>query len=224
MAKYNEKKARHEFAQSQLGRTNTLWDQYQRTLADQGRDYSNIMGRYQNFADTGGYSSQDLSNIRARSVSPIRSAYTGAMRDMDRQRSLQGGYSPNYMAARARMARESSAALADANTNVEASIAQMIQQGRLQGLSGMGNMYSATPGRTSLFGQMYGNQANNYLNTLRLNKGRGIPWGTIGKGALGAFKYIPLGGGGKESQSSSQGFSFRPDELYQDYNYPPRTN
>ena len=116
------------------------------------RDYNEVFGRYGEFADTGGYSSDDLANIRARAVSPIRSIYSGARRDIDRQRSLQGGYSPNRTAALAKMAREQSYTTADANTNVEAAIAQMVQQGKLAGMGGQAGLYGTSPGLAGTFG------------------------------------------------------------------------
>jgi len=115
-------------------------------------DYANIQNQMQQFADTGGYSPEQLANIRARSVSPIRSIYSGARRDIDRQRSLQGGYSPNRTASLAKMAREQSSATADASTNVEAALAQMVNQGQRYGLSGLAGMYGSTPGLASTFG------------------------------------------------------------------------
>lgn len=94
---------------------------------------------YQNFADTGGFSPQDLADMRARAVAPVRSIYANAQAGIDRQRSLQNGYSPNYTAATAKMAREGSAGAADALTNANAGIAGQVQQGKLQGLQGLGN-------------------------------------------------------------------------------------
>lgn len=128
------------------------------------------MSGYQNFADTGGFSPQDVQNIRARMIAPIRSIYSGANRDVDRQRRLQHGYSPNYTAAKAKMAREQAYSTADATTNAEAQIAEMIRSGKLAGLSGLSQtglagrgqnlqslgtqsgLYSASPGLAGTFG------------------------------------------------------------------------
>ncbi len=116
------------------------------------QDYGGIQGRFGEFADTGGYSPEDISSIRARAVSPIRSIYSGARRDIDRQQALQGGYSPNRTASLAKMAREQSSTTADAATNAEAAIAQMVNQGRRFGVSGMSGMYGTTPGLANMFG------------------------------------------------------------------------
>src|SRR5258706_2684278 len=102
-------------------------------------------GGFQQFSQTGGFSPGDLANIRARAVSPVRAAYENAQQNVNRQRSLQGGYSPGFGALQARMARQQGQSASDAATNAEASIAEMVQQGKLAGLQGM----AGTEGRTS---------------------------------------------------------------------------
>lgn len=92
---------------------------------------------YQEFGQTGGYSPQDISNMRARGVAPIRAAYDAANRNIGQQRSLQGGYSPNAIATQAKMAREQGQSMSDAAQNVEAGIATARNQGRLAGYGGM---------------------------------------------------------------------------------------
>ena len=116
-------------------------------------DYGNIMNQYQDWAKTGGFSQEDLANIRARSVSPVRAAYSNAQREMERGRALQGGYSPGFNAATARMAREQGQLGSDMSTNTEAMIAELLQRGKLAGMGGMTSMYGATPGLANTFGQ-----------------------------------------------------------------------
>jgi hypothetical protein len=116
-------------------------------------DYKNIMGRYENFADTGGYSKEDLSNIRARAVSPTRGIYARGQQELQRNRALQGGYSPNYAAATAKMAREQGQQISDINRSTEADIAQMVHSGKLAGMGGMAGIYGATPGLSDMFGR-----------------------------------------------------------------------
>jgi len=95
---------------------------------------------YEEFSKTGGYSKEDIANMRARGVSPIRAAYANAEREVGRQRALQGGYSPNATASLVKMARERSQAGADAMQNVEAGLAEARNRGRLAGLGGMSNI------------------------------------------------------------------------------------
>lgn len=80
---------------------------------------------------TGGLDDAAQQNLRARGVSPIRSMYAIASRDMDRNRRLSGGYSPNFGATTAKMTRDQSSLVADQMDKVNANIAEMVQSGRL---------------------------------------------------------------------------------------------
>jgi len=101
-------------------------------------DMQKAMSGYGNFADTGGYSPQDIQEMRARGMSPIRAAYGNTMMEMDRARALGGpGGSTNYIAAASKAQRELPGQLADATTNVNAGLAQDIRQGKLAGMQGL---------------------------------------------------------------------------------------
>src|SRR5262245_38955208 len=104
------------------------------------KDPFNSYSGFTEFSQTGGYSPQDIANMRARGVSPIRAAYANAEREVARQRSLQGGYSPNAVATLAKMAREQGQSAADATQNVEAGLAEARNKGRLSGLAGMSDI------------------------------------------------------------------------------------
>ena len=104
------------------------------------KDPFNSYGGFEEFSRTGGYSRDDIANMRARGVSPIRAAYANAEREMSRQRALQGGYSPNAFASLAKMAREQGQLGADATQNVEAALAEARNKGRLSGLAGMSDI------------------------------------------------------------------------------------
>jgi len=93
-------------------------------------------------ASNGGYSGQSIADLRARGVSPIRSVYASAQRNIDRQRTLQGGYSPNYTAATAKLTRDEAQQIGDANQNVNAGIAQNQASNRI-GVAGTAASVSA---------------------------------------------------------------------------------
>jgi len=192
MAKGDDARSRNQvqyqtaLAQNNLNalRTDTLipqnqefWNQYLRSQASDTADYGDIRNRFTNFAETGGYTPRDIGNIRARAVSPIRSMYAGANREVDRQRALQGGYSPGYGVLKARLAREGSSALSDATTNAEAMIAGLVNQGKQFGTSGLLSAYGTTPGRSALAG----NQA--LQSTQQRLAGEGLQ-GEIGRSAI----------------------------------------
>ncbi len=117
------------------------------------KNYGEILNRYREFADTGGYSPEGIGAIRSRALSPVRAVYSDVNRDIDRSRSLTGDYAPGYAATKAKVGREQAYATADATTNVEGMLQQMVQQGRLAGIGGMTGAYGTTPGQASMFGQ-----------------------------------------------------------------------
>lgn len=103
-------------------------------------ELASALSGYQDFANTGGFSGNDIANMRARGISPIRAMYANAQNEIARQTNLQGGYSPNKGALLAKMAMSKNQQIADQVTDVEARLAEMRQQGRLAGLSGLGNL------------------------------------------------------------------------------------
>jgi hypothetical protein len=108
------------------------------------------MPGYRDFAATGGYSPQDVQELRARGMSPIRSAYGNTMMEMDRARSLGGGGgAPNYIAAASKAQRELPGQMADAMTGVNAGLADSIRQGKQFGLTGISNTGSTMGGLAS---------------------------------------------------------------------------
>lgn len=108
-----------------------------------GVDYGALnpaISGYQNFANTGGFSGDDVANIRARAISPIRGIYDAAQRKVKQAGALNPGLS-NIGASQAKLAREMSYALSDKSIDAEGMIADSIRSGKLgglQGLSGLG--------------------------------------------------------------------------------------
>jgi hypothetical protein len=149
-----------------------------------GNVYTPFLGSYNDpfksyagfteFSNTGGYSPEDIANMRARGISPIRASYANAEREIGRQRSLQGGYSPNAIALQGRMAREQGQLTADATQNVEAGLAEARNKGRLAGLTGMsgieGQRLGADIDLTKFnAGQRTNAQANTFASADRAN-------------------------------------------------------
>jgi len=95
-------------------------------------DYQGAYSQLKDLSETGGYGAQGINDLRERAISPIRAVYANANREVDRNRRLQGGFSPNYNAVKAKMAREMSDQIANQVTNVNAGLAQNVAQNRLQ--------------------------------------------------------------------------------------------
>lgn len=105
-------------------------------------EMSHAMGTFGEFADTGGYTPQQIQELRARGVSPIRSTFASGMQNLQRQKALQGGYSPNMTAAIARMQGGLGSQLAEQTSNVNAGIAEAQNRNRLSGATGLGGLSS----------------------------------------------------------------------------------
>jgi hypothetical protein len=136
--------------------------------AEQQESYGylrNAASGYQNFADTGGYSPTDIQELRARGVSPIRSAYGNTMMELNRARALGGaGGSPNYIVAASKAQREMPGQMADALTGVNAQLAEDIRSGKLSGLAGLS-------GVGSTMGNLSSQDANRMLSAAQSNQG-----------------------------------------------------
>ncbi len=174
---------------------------YDTAVKQQSGDYGNIMKAYQdyqsgpamtnlvNLSQTGGYSPEDISSIRERGISPIRSVYASANRDVDRTKALQGGYSPNYNAVKAKMAREMSDTISNQTNNVNAGIAQNVAQNKLsiapnfasaafRPIEGMQSLYGTTPAMSALFGNQALQHASLQNNINQENTDKMLRYGT----------------------------------------------
>lgn len=112
-------------------------------------DYTNAYGQMKDLSETGGYSKEGINELRERGISPIRAIYANANREVDRNKRLQGGFSPNYNAVKAKMARELSDSIGNQVTNVNAGIAQNVASNRLQATPQLANFAQTESGRTN---------------------------------------------------------------------------
>lgn len=144
-----------------MGRYGNMGDQYSNFMKGSPISYmpSNqnfgAYGGYEDFSKNGGFSDQNISDIRARSNAPMRATYQNAQNDLDRRNRIAGGNLANYGASKAKMARELSYNLGDQSLNTEAMLAQSIREGKLAGLGGMTNI------DTSKMQEGLGNAAQN---------------------------------------------------------------
>jgi len=139
--------------QSVLNRPGLNWTDYspERLNYTESPDAASSLRELAELARTGGLSEAMQSDLRARGVSPIRAVYGNAQRNLNRQRSLGGGYAPGMAAATSRMAREQGELSAQALTNVNADIAGRVQQGRL---SAAPQYEAATASRTAMLNRI----------------------------------------------------------------------
>lgn len=130
---------------------NSSESEFQPAQYTQAAEWGESYGKLKALAENGGLDEQGQADLRARGISPIRAVYANAQRDVDRQRALQGGYSANHGAVSAKMAREQSESIAGATTNVNASIAKMIQEGKLKATPELAQMAA---GKNQLMNQI----------------------------------------------------------------------
>ena len=103
-------------------------------------------GVFDEFARTGGYSDTDQANIRARALSPIGSYATGTQDELNRRRSVQGGFAPGFDAASQSLQRDSSRNIADTSLNAELGIKERVNQGRMGGAQALSQAEGALQG------------------------------------------------------------------------------
>jgi hypothetical protein len=182
-----------------------MYQGYNDLFNQMNRGYGNLYGQaqssfgpqrsvYQNFAETGGYSPQDVQDLRARGIAPTRAVYENAQSDIDRQRKLSGGYGPQYVAAKAKLTRDLAQGISDTNVNVNAQLADAIRSGKLAGagglnqtdqaqlgaltsilggqgqtlnetLGGQRSLYGTAPGATQMYGSQLG-QSNDQMSQI----------------------------------------------------------
>lgn len=156
-----------------------MWERFNRSADAAEKDYGGLQQNFQSLynapLETPGYTPEGLAAIRSRSVAPTRGIYQRSLDELDRHKNLAGGYMPNYAAGRAKMARESSQAISDINTNVNASIAELEHgdlesrrnrqlQSKLSGASGGASLYGTTPGSASMFANQAAGARGDLLN------------------------------------------------------------
>lgn len=136
--------------------------QLQGTWADLGNKYRNLSGNlesaagtfgglarggnyderirktYGDFADTGGLSADDVSNLRGRGIAGIGSYFDAARRELGRRSVAAGGNKSGLFSAfNERAAREQARAISDASRDTELGITDRRNQGRLAGAQGL---------------------------------------------------------------------------------------
>jgi hypothetical protein len=141
----------------------------------QSPDVTASLAGLKDLSATGGYTPQGIADIRARDIAPTRGIYAQGQQELQRNRALSGGYSPNFDATQASMARDESNQIAGIDTAANAGIAQNVAANRLAAAS----PYAAASS-TANAAQTQNNEFNaNAVNaTNEANAGRSLQAGT----------------------------------------------
>jgi hypothetical protein len=163
----------------------------------QSTDVTGSLSNLSDLTSTGGYSPQGIADIRERDISPTRSIYANAQQNIERQKALSGGYSPNYNAVTASMARDESNQIAGIDTAANAGIAQNVASNRIASAP---SYASASANANAAQTQSDQNNANiiNQINDANANRATSIGEFNVGTnldaqkvnrtGALGAIQ------------------------------------
>lgn len=121
-------------------------------------------GYYGNLIDTGGYSPEDISNIRQRSAASSPRFYQNLRANMEQANAAGGGYGPSFDA---KLARESARATAEDQLGSEIGLSESIRQGKLAGAQGYsGNVLAGLGGASG--------NTSNLLNMISSGRKFGI--------------------------------------------------
>jgi hypothetical protein len=94
------------------------------TPYNQSSDVTGSLASLSNLTQTGGYGPGAIQALQAQALAPVRGAYAAAQQNLNQNRALEGGYSPNYAAATAQLTRSEADSAAQAVNNAFATIAQ----------------------------------------------------------------------------------------------------
>ncbi len=90
-------------------------------------------GTFKNFAETGGWSPQEMADFRARAASGTPQLFNQLRDEMSRGRTVQGGYGPGYGTSMAQLARDKAEQIRQAQLGAETSLASSIREGKQWG-------------------------------------------------------------------------------------------
>lgn len=113
-----------------------------RTIGRLGAGSEEAVGRirgggvYDDFAKTGGFSNDDISNIRTRATSPLASYYGGMRTDIERLNRINGSSAGNT-ALLARMGKDRARAIGDTSLAAETDISDRVRAGKQWGATNM---------------------------------------------------------------------------------------
>lgn len=119
------------------------------TATGYGTKFTDIAGPgFEQFATTGGVTPAERTAAQQVGAGGVRSLFSSLADRLNRQRMIQGGYSPGYGANIAALGRAGGAALGETAAGTELSLDEMVRQGRLQGLGGISNLAQFWGGQT----------------------------------------------------------------------------
>lgn len=99
---------------------------------------------FQNFADTGGISPEDQAAYYRGASRAATAGYAANKDELNRRLAIQGGYMPGYTSGAAALDRNAANSAAEARTNAQSNLAQIIAANRLKGAQGLADTRTAS--------------------------------------------------------------------------------
>lgn len=96
-----------------------------------------IKKSYGEFAETGGFSTEDKEQFLRRSTAPVAAMYSRAQDELNRRAAVQGGYQPGFEESQSRLLRQASQGGAEASLEANVELANQVRQGKLAGTGGL---------------------------------------------------------------------------------------
>jgi hypothetical protein len=104
---------------------------------------------FRNLMNTGGYSEDELGDIRSAGNRIIPSFFANLRNEMRTSQNATGGYSPGYSASAASMARDAAHQSQEAALDTELGISDRVRQGKLTGAGTLNDMFMGGMGGAS---------------------------------------------------------------------------
>lgn len=99
-------------------------------------------GGYKDFAETGGFKPGEKENFLRRATAPVAAVYSRGQDELNRRKTIQGGYMPGFDASTAKITRQAANVGAEANLNANNDFETQVRAGKVEGLRGMGTTVS----------------------------------------------------------------------------------
>lgn len=96
------------------------------------------MEGYRNFANTGGFDTNQMQDFRGRATSTLPSFYSTLQDQMENQNRQSGGYNVGYNAQTAKLARDKAYGANQVSMDAEAGLQDQIRNNKFKGLEGVG--------------------------------------------------------------------------------------
>ena len=102
-----------------------------------GASYGRGRETYEDLANTGGFTPESTALFMRSATSPFASIYSSARRELERRRSVQGGYAPTFGAEGEKLTRRAAQDIAEGTLGARAEMERQKRDARIEGAGGL---------------------------------------------------------------------------------------